>query len=370
MSTNATTVLSGISHHTAPVDAREKFSLSQESLEVLLKELTADKRIQEACAISTCNRVEVCWVSHDPLKDRAFVEEKLFHSVSAGLRTSIYHLEEVDAFRHLFRVASGLDSMIIGEPQILGQIKTAYELAVAGGTVGAVLHKLYPRAFKVGKAVRTDTSIGKHAVSVCYAARELAEQVVGDLSKARVLMVGTGETGRLALKHFRAAGTRDFVIASSDLERSKELAEINGALAISQSELSEHLAAADIVIGASLRTGDQPYLISSDLVAEQFSKRASKPQFFIDLGVPRNFQPEIANLADLFLYNIDDLQNVVSYNLKAREDELASADIIVESELENFLVWYDSRWVEPAISNAFKEGEEAFQHELNGLLED
>jgi glutamyl-tRNA reductase len=239
--------------------------------------------------------------------------------------------------------------MVFGEPQILGQLKSAYRAAHTRGMTGSVLNRLFHRAFAAAKTVRTKTEIGRNAVSVCFAVRELGSQVFGDLKSASVMLIGTGEMGILSLKHFRAAGTEKFFVVSGALRRAASAAESFSAIPLVMSNFAGYLAEADIIVGArALEVGEEPYL---GLEAAQAAarKRAGRPQLFVDLGVPRNFTPEIEDLPDAFLYTIDDMEGLVQQNIEARKAAKIDADRIIDKEVENFTQWLERRQADPVI---------------------
>lgn len=365
--------LSGLSHKATPVEIRERFAVKQENYESLLSELLVHPAIDEAVLVSTCNRTEI--VTAGGLDQPAVVRdhiEQVFEQFSGVARSSflsnMYHLHQGDAISHLFRVAAGLDSMVVGEPQVLGQLKTAFEKASGCGATKELLNRLFHRAFGVAKSVRTETRIGHNAVSVCYAAKELATQIFGDLSDASVLLLGAGETGALALKHLRAAGTSKFYIANKTLQKAAALAETFSGIALDLRSSQSVMADVDIIVGAcALSQGDSPVVMAEE-VREVLKKRRGRPQFFIDLAVPRNFDPAIDALADAFLYNIDDLEQVVSRNLDARAVELRRAEVIVDDQVRKFSSWMESRVAIPAIRQAQARVETFREHETAKTL--
>ncbi len=346
--------LAGINHRSAPLELRERFAVLEEQQDSLLRQSLDRPEISEAVILSTCNRVEIV-VSTPPDADRAFREsvDSLFE-IHAGISRakfsgSLYQFESDSAITHLFRVAAGLDSLVPGEPQVLGQLKRAYVSAKGQGATSALLNRLFHRAFGVAKAVRTNTKIGQNAVSVCYAAKELAEQIFGDLSQASVMLVGAGDTGALALKHFRSAGVKRFYVANKTLSRAGLLAETVGGAAIELSSIPTVLPQVDIIIGASGISQDAAPIIARAAVEQAIEARRGDPQFFIDLGVPRNFDSSIEDISDAFLYNVDDLQAVVERNLSSRESEFAAAELIVDEEVSRFLAWLKTRSADPSI---------------------
>ena len=370
--TNHTQIsLFGISHHTAPISIREHFSLSQEKRSQLLNLVLADPNINEALTLSTCNRCEIILVG-TPRMDHASLIVKAL-SIISGITSDqflnhLYHYQREQAVRHLFRVASGLESLILGEAQIFGQIKRAYLHASEIGASKGVLAKLLSQTFHTAKAVRTRTRISHKAVSICYAARELAQKRLGDLSKARVMIIGTGETGTLALRHFISAGVTDVLLFNKTFSRAQNLATQAIGQAIPLSSRHEHLPSADIIIGAcALPQQDQP-LFSNDEAYEALKKRNGGSQLYIDLGVPRNFCSNIECLPNTMLYNIDDLQQVVSSNLSARKEEASQAEAIIETKIQAFKLWQQQQRLTPIITKAKRKLESYHEQEIEKTL--
>ena len=349
--------VSGLSHKVAPVEIRERFAVKQEKYRELLGDVLTHPAIDEAVLLSTCNRTEIVTAGEPEQTPvvRQHIEE-VFECLSGVSRSSfqpsMYHLDQDRAVSHVFRVAAGLDSMIVGEPQVLGQLKVAFEEALGCGATKELLNRLFHRAFGVAKVVRTETRIGHSAVSVCYAAKELATQIFGDLQDASVLLLGAGETGALALKHLRTAGSHKFFIANKTLQKAANLAEEFSGIALDLRKCGDVLEDVDIVIGACALSQADPAIISMEQVRDVLRRRRGKPQFFIDLSVPRNFAPEVNDLSDAFLYNIDDLERVVARNLDSRSIELRRAEVIVDDQVRKFGTWLESRIAIPAICQA------------------
>lgn len=349
-------LVSGLSHRTAPVALRERLSVAPLEQAELLRQLVQCPGVGSASVLSTCNRLEVV-VSGDAARtDLANVKasiESVFESASRLKREdfvqSLYHLENEAAVRHIFQVASGLDSLVVGEPQILGQMKSAFRDALKLGTTDAVLNRLFERAFGAAKAVRTTTAIGERAVSVCYAARELAKQIFGDLQDASVMLVGAGETGQLAVKHFCASGVKRFYIANRTLERSLHLASTVNGVALSLSGIEEFLPQVDIIIGAATLSALSPAVVSAASIQRAQAAGRTRPLFCIDLGVPRNFEASIAEMDEVFLYNIDDLESIVSANMSSRQQEVERAKLIVDEEVRKFQDWLQDYSYSPTI---------------------
>lgn len=344
-------IVTGLNHRSASIDIRERFALPDEQKREVLSRLRKLPAVREAVVVSTCNRVELILASNEPGVQP--LAEEVFANVSgvssAQFRDSMYHLSDRAAIAHVFRVAAGLDSLVLGEPQILGQVKSAYELARQEGSAGSMLHRLFHRAFHVAKVVRTNTGIGQQAVSVCYAAKELAVRIFGELSESSVMLVGAGETGALAAKHFARAGVKEFFVVNKSLPRACELAETYGGVPLSFTTMRGYLARADILIGASQLPLGAEALVGIDEASRAARARLGKPQFYIDLGVPRNFDPLIGELPDTFLYNVDDLEHVVKENRAGRLAEASRAEVLVEEEVDRFSRWLQRREIESTI---------------------
>lgn len=372
-----TVAVTGLSHKSVPVEYREHFALDHDAQSRMLERVLNVPGLSEAVIVSTCNRVEFYTVCLGESSSQSVerIEAELCElfgeidsSVPPEVFDNIYHLNGDGAIAHLFRVASGLDSMILGEPQILGQLKNSFELARASGATNLLLNRLFHRAFGVAKSVRTNTRIGHHAVSVCYAAKELAAQIFGDLSAAKVMLIGAGEVGTLAAKHLRRGGVKDFFIVNRTLERALDLANSFSGVPLSFEKISEFLPQADIIVGASSILPEDRRLIDVHLAASASSERRGNPQFYIDLGVPRNFQAEIGELSDVFLYNVDDLGEVVQGNRDKRELEADRAELIVREELERFKNWLREREHEPLIKEIVEHGHELGRGEIEKTL--
>ena len=349
--------VSGLDHNTTPIEIRERFAVSHERCESVLKDITQHPGVSEAVLLSTCNRTEI--VSTGTFGESSQHAEYLtnvFEQISGVQRDEfndrMYHFTGLQAVDHLFRVAAGLNSMILGEPQVLGQLKSAYQVASACGATSGIINRLFERAFSVAKTVRTETQIGHNAVSVCYAAKELATQIFGDLSEATVMMLGAGETGVLALKHFKSAGSEKIFVANKTVSKAGVVADHFGAVALELNQVKNFIHEIDIIVGASELPRDSQPLVESEIVEVCMKQRRGRPQFFIDLGVPRNFECSINELPDVFLYNIDDLESVVNQNLGARAMEVKRAEVIVDEQVKRFASWLEKREVEPSIRQA------------------
>lgn len=329
----------GINHTTAPVEVRERVAINEQNLGHALKKLITVPQVDEAAIISTCNRTELyCEVNHvDHGKQEILSWLNNFHNLqSSDTQPYIYdHLDE-SVVRHIFRVASGLDSMVLGEPQILGQLKSAYQDAVQADTLGRNLNQLFQRSFNVAKKVRTNTEIGANPVSVASAAVALSKNIFGDFKNHSALLIGAGETIELAAEHLNSAGIGNIVVANRSVERAQLLADKVGGRGVSLSYVGEALAKSEIVITATASTLP---ILGKGLVESALKQRKHKPIFMVDLAVPRDIEPEVAKLADVYLYTIDDLQNVIEHNLKSRQQAATEAESIIDYEVKEFSQW-------------------------------
>ena len=367
-------LLVGVSHRTAPVDLRERIDFSTRGVEAAVLSLAARPTNNEAAVLSTCNRAEIYLAAQDPDAAREDVLEFLreFHGIEAAdVRPHLYEKQDADAARHLFRVASGLDSLVIGEPQILGQVKDAYAVASAQQSCGPLLNKLFHASFLAGKRVRSETSLGEGAVSVSYAAVALARKIFGSFENRVVVVIGAGEMGKLTAVHLKAQGIGRIVITSRTIGHATTLAEEIGATAVPWERMLAAFGEADIVItatGASL-----PILARAD-VAAAMKPRRNRPLFVIDIAVPRDVDPAAGELDQVFLYNIDDLQAIVKENLGRRAAEMTRAERIIGEEVERFAAWLRSRGAIPTVValrqrfEAIRRSElDRLQHKLSGL---
>jgi glutamyl-tRNA reductase len=331
-------VLTGLSHKTAPVEVRECLALSKEKVGEALGRLVDGRVVREALIVSTCNRVEVLAVVDEGHETEG--AERVLDAMAGCdprrrdlLSGHLYTLVDAEAVNHLFRVASSLDSMVVGEPQILGQVRQAYTQAVEAGTAGRVLHRLLHHAFHTAKRVRSETEIAAAAVSVSYAAVELGRKILGTLEGRTVLLVGAGEMAELAARHLASAGASDIVVANRTYETARHLAAEFGGRAVSFERLSEALAEADVVICS---TGAREYVVTPEAAARARAARRNAPTFYVDISVPRNVDPAVAGLDNLFVFDVDDLDAVVASNVRARDREAARATLIVEAEARAF----------------------------------
>ena len=328
----------GINHKTAPVSLREKVVFAPEQMSDALRDLARLPGLDEAAILSTCNRTELYCNLQSPRQEDDLVRwlGEYHHLDGSMLRPFVYEFSDIEAVRHAIRVASGLDSLVIGEPQILGQLKTAYSTAAEQGTLGKLLRRLFQHAFAVAKHVRTDTAIGSSAVSVAFAAVTLARQIFGDISQQRALLIGAGETIELVARHLRSAGVTELTVANRTQERAEILAHEFDARVITLSDIGQVLHEADIVIAS---TASPVPILGKGAVERAIRKRRHKPIFMVDLAVPRDIESEVGSLNDVYLYTVDDLQEVVAQNLASRQEAATEAEGIIDLQTEQFMGW-------------------------------
>jgi glutamyl-tRNA reductase len=339
--------LLGVSHRTAPVDLRERLDFSSGDLGAAVEALAARPAAAESVLLSTCNRSEMYVASEDPSRARQDVIDFLtdFHRLPTDVfLPHIFTFDDTAAAKHLFRVAAGLDSLVVGEPQILGQVKDAFQTASQRRCTGPVLTKLFHWSFGVGKRVRSETALGEGAVSVSFAAVALARKIFGHLQGRRVVVIGAGEISTLTAQHLRAHGVGEMVITSRTAAHAQTLADAVGGRAVAWSELMTALASADIVITA---TGSQRPILTRAQV-ESVRKRGN-PLFIIDVAVPRDVEPSVGDIEQVFLYNVDDLQTIVQENISKRAAEIERAEAIVTEEVQRFTIWQRSRAAIPTV---------------------
>ena len=331
-------VLVGLNHKTAPVEVRERLAFSDEALAAHLRALVDGEVVREGLIVSTCNRVEVLAAAATPRGADAASRLGDFLAAARSVPPELFtghlytHADEA-AVRHVFRVASSLDSLVVGEPQVLGQVRRAYSLAVEAGTAGKVLHRLVHTALRVAKRVRTETGIAASAVSVSYTAVELGKKIFGSLKGTTVLLVGAGEMAELAAQHLSGAGASRLLVANRTYETAQRLAVEFGGEAVEFDALAEHLKVADVVLCS---TGAPHYVITPEMAAAAREARRNRPGFFIDISVPRNVDPKVGEIDNLFVFDVDDLEAVIASNIREREREAERAELIVESEVMQF----------------------------------
>ena len=329
----------GVNHTTAPLEVRERVAIPDSVLPSALDTLIKVPSVLEAAIVSTCNRTELyCHVeSPQEASNEAMQWLNDFHSLDSEHASSyLYQHYEKNTARHIFRVASGLDSMVLGEPEILGQLKQSYQKAVDAGTLGKQLNQLFQHSFKVAKKVRTHTSIGTNPVSVASTAVSLAKQIFGDLSKRKALFVGAGETIELAAQHLNASGIKRMTIANRDINRAQKLAGKFNGYGVGLSYLSEVLPESDIVITATASTLP---ILGKGLLEKCIKQRRREPILIIDLAVPRDVEPEAEQLPDIYLYSVDDLKQVIQENMQSRINAAEEAEIIIDDEVTKFYQW-------------------------------
>ncbi len=356
----------GVSHRTAPVELRECVDFARQGVDRALAALAARGLGRELVVLSTCNRAEVYAVTETDAPDGVFGRFMSdYHGVAyEALAAHLFVRRGADAARHLFRVAAGLDSLVVGEPQILGQVKEAFATANELKHTGALTNRLFHSAFAVGKRVRTETGLGEGAVSVSYAAIALAKKIFGDLTGLSVLILGAGEMAKLTGVHLQAQQVRQLTIASRTLATAESLARHLDGRAVPWSWLPDALASADIVISA---TGATEPVLTRARIEEVMRPRRSRPLFIIDIAVPRDVEPAAGDLDQVFLYNIDDLQAIVKENLARRASELARAEGIVSEEVDRFAAWMQSREIIPTVVALRERFEAIRQAELERL---
>ncbi|MBI5083366.1 MAG: glutamyl-tRNA reductase [Acidobacteria bacterium] len=344
--------LTGLSYRTAPLDVRERLALPEASLPQALDALRLGPGVEEALILSTCNRVEIALTTaagSTPEAVTAFIVDSLAtrHLIEpAWLSPHLYHLEDQEAVRHIFRVAASLDSMVLGEPQILGQLKAAYNAARQHGSLSGLLDSILTRAFTVAKRVRSETEIGRSAVSISYAAIELAKQIFGDLRSKKVLLVGAGKMSELAARHLHRAGCAQILVTNRTRSRAVDMAALVGGHVIEYDSFNARLPEIDIVLTSS---GAPEYVLKKEEMKQVLRKRQNRPIFIIDIAVPRNVDPEVNQLENIYLYDIDDLGREVQANRLAREREASQAEQIIEEEIQRLFERMKAREVAPTI---------------------
>ncbi|MBN1382989.1 MAG: glutamyl-tRNA reductase [Deltaproteobacteria bacterium] len=342
-------ILIGMNHKTAPLEIRERLSLSCREEADALSEIIRISQIDEALYLATCNRVEVlaktaaAETAVDRLKGFIYRQGNLS---AEELEQCLYIYTDRDAVRHLFRVTSSLDSLVMGEPQILGQVKDAFRQAVEKNTTGVILNKILHHAFRTAKRVRTETDIAENAVSVSYAAVELAKKIFGDLKGKTILLVGAGEMSELAARHLVNQGVDRILVANRSYARALNMAEVFKGTAVDFAQLGEKLQEADIVISS---TGAPHFVITADMVATALRRRKNRLLFLIDIAVPRDIEPQAGEIDNVYLYNIDNLQEIVDENLKARKLAARRAEAIIEEEVLKYEQWRSTLEVVPTI---------------------
>jgi glutamyl-tRNA reductase len=361
-------IVIGLNHKTAPIEIRERLAFPEDGIEKPLSQIKSLPSLKENMILSTCNRVEIYAAARET--EKTILDLKDFLSLYHGIplkefEKNLYFLIGEEAVRHIFRVASSLDSMVVGEPQILGQIKWAYNIAAEAKTSGLILHRLLHRAFHVAKRVRTETKIGNSAVSVSFVAVELAKKIFGTLEKRTVLLIGAGEMCELAARHLVSGGIEKVMVTNRTYERAVALAQEFRGEPLPFEEIHRGLRMVDIVISA---TNSPQYLLHHEEVAKAIKDRKQKPIFFIDIADPRDIEPKVGDIENVYLYNIDDLQKVANDNIQDREKEAKKAEAIVQDEVAKFVNWYQTLEVTPTIVALRKKFEEIRNKELAKTL--
>ena len=358
----------GMNHETAPVELRECLAKDPAHADRALAMMRELASVKEGMFLSTCNRVEALFTTEqtDEAKGSVIaVLSKLGGMPPESLASNLFTYEDRDAVRHIFRVASSLDSMVIGEPQILGQIKEAFTSATKEKTTGVILNRLLHRAFHTAKRVRTETGISDAAVSVSYAAVELAKKIFYDLKGKKVLLIGAGEMAELAARHLLSQGVSAITVANRTFQKAVEVAQVFKGVPVSFEEIGAQLLEADIVISSTAAPG---YVITHDQVKGSMKKRRNRPLFFIDIAVPRDVEPEVNDLENVYVYDIDDLKGIIQVNLSQREEEAVKAERIVEEEVIKFEQWLKTLEVVPTIVSLKEKAETIRQAELKKSL--
>ncbi|HXH11648.1 MAG TPA: glutamyl-tRNA reductase [Alphaproteobacteria bacterium] len=361
-------VVVGLSHKVTPVELRERLYFPETALEEPLEKLAHYTEGGDRVILSTCNRVEVYGhiqhLAHGSTRLRQFLSD--YHGIPLGeIEPYLYTYHGAAALRHLFRVVSSLDSLVVGEPQITAQVKEAFAIARRAQATGSVFNQVFERAFAVAKRVRTETRIGEQAVSVSYAAVALAKKIFQDLNAKTVLIIGAGEMSELTARHLISQGVKNLLVANRTLDRARELAERLQGQGVPLGELSGYLHHADIVVTS---TGAPAPIISKADVQNALRLRKNRPMFFIDIAVPRDIDATVNDLDNVYLYDIDDLQLVVQENLRARQREAALGEMIIEREVEEVLRWFDEQQIVPAVIRLRRKAEAIRNQELAKLF--
>ena len=349
MTSGPNLVLVGVNHKTTPVEIREKLAFNQAKLEASLEELVSSPEIIENIILSTCNRVEIYARVENTDRGIQLLQDFIcdYHSISRGnLDQYFYSFCDNQAVEHLFRVSSSLDSMVLGEAQILGQVKDAYSTARSFSSTGMVLNQLFEKAFNVAKKVREETGISERGVSISSAAVELAKKIFEDLENHSVMLVGTGEMAELAAKHLISYGVKTVYVANRTYERAAALAQTLNGCALDFEAFKEEMHKADIIITS---TAAPTFIIQKEMMEKAIQKRKNKPIFLIDIAVPRDIAPEVNELENVYLYDIDDLQNVVNANMEERQKEAENAMDIIKHEVTKFNNWFSTLDAVPTI---------------------
>lgn len=356
----------GLNHTTAPIAVREKLAFSAENTTDSLQQLAQLPAVNEAAILSTCNRTEIyCGLKDDRQDDLIDWLREHQQLQQHNLQQYLYSHTNIHAIRHMSRVACGLDSMILGEPQILGQMKSAYQTACQAGTLGKYLGKLFQHTFSVAKKVRTDTAIGSSPVSVAFAAVRLAHQIFGDLQQQTALLIGAGETIELTARHLHEHHIGRLIVANRTLEKAHVIAAQGNGYAIAIGELPEHLAEADIIVSS---TASQLPILGKGSVESALKTRKHKPMFMVDLAVPHDIEPEVGQLNDVYLYNVDDLRNCIEEGMQTRREAAEKAEDIIDTQVSHFLGWLRAQDAVKTIQDMRQQAEHIRDDTLNKAL--
>ena len=358
----------GLNHNTAPVDIREKFYCSDNDIPVILRKLK-EWGLQESVVISTCNRTEIYFCSDDSeesVKKIEFFLIEYFGVSLEWLKNYTYWFWDEEAYRHLFLVASGLDSMVIGEPQILGQVKDAYRAATFHNTTGFFLDKTFHKTFNVAKKIRTETKIGYNPLSISSMAIELSKKIFGELNQKKILVIGAGEMCEIALKYFKKEGLNEIFITNRTLQNAQKLAEDITGIPCSFQDIPDLLTKVDMVLSS---TGSERPIIDGELVLSLMKKRKNRSLFFIDIAVPRDIDPEVNHIENVYLYDIDDLKELSQQHLSDRVKESEKAHAIIEEEVVNFSYWLKQLEKNPLITHIIDVVEETRTSELKKMIQ-
>ena len=354
----------GINHQTAPVELRECLAADPGNVRRALSFIRASENVKEGLFLSTCNRVEAIVTTEfvdDAKSDIITIMTKIGDLSREEFLESIYTYEGLEAIEHVFRVGSSLDSMVVGEPQILGQLKDAYRQATKEKTSGVIINRLMHRAFHTAKRVRTETGISESAVSISYAAVELAKKIFYELKGKKVLLIGAGEMAELAAKHLLKNGIETIYVTNRTFERARNLADLLGANPIFFEEIDSQLTDVDIVISS---TASSDYVVTHQQVKKAFKKRRNNPLFFIDIAVPRDIEPSINNIGNAYVYDIDDLKGAIDHNMEQRQQEALKANRIVREEVYKFEAWVKTLSVVPTIISLREKAEAILEGEM------
>ena len=368
MNSGPNLILVGVNHKTTPVEIREKLAFTQVKIEASLSQLVSSPEIIENIILSTCNRVEIYARVENTDRGIQLLQDFIcdYHGISRGnLDQYFYSYCDNQAVEHLFRVSSSLDSIVLGEAQILGQVKDAYSTARSFSSTGMVLNQLFEKAFNVAKKVREETGISERGVSISSAAVELAKKIFEDLENHSVMLVGTGEMAELAAKHLISYGVKTVYVASRTYERAAALAKSLNGCALDFESFKEEMHRADIIITS---TAAPTFIVNEEMISTAIQKRKNKPIFLIDIAVPRDIAPEVNELENVYLYDIDDLQNVVNANMEERQKEAESAMEIINQEVTKFNYWFSTLDAIPTIVEMRNRAEDMRAFEVDKTL--